>query len=133
MIAFGEFATKVLSAGFVARECQSDHWQIINGKRVVNFWPTKSKYHVAGNGKSKRGSLDEAIAAARTVDRYEPAGEREAAPEPKILRDEFALAALPALIQLFWQDDDHALSAAEIMADAYMFADRAMKQRKATL
>ena len=67
--AFEEFAEVVQAAGFRARQCTPWHWQIRDGRFLVNYYPTSGKIYAinrhTGKGAMLYGERDKALAVAR--------------------------------------------------------------------
>lgn len=63
---YAVFQKAVQAAGFTARECRSDHWQILDGEFIVNVWPyTRHGFRFAPHGaRVRNGNLVDAIQAA---------------------------------------------------------------------
>lgn len=65
-LTYDEFCDAVWAAMLIPHACTDQHWQIIGGEFLVNFYPYAmhgSSFYVNGS-KGKRGTLAEAIAAA---------------------------------------------------------------------
>lgn len=60
---YRDFEQAVKAAGLQPRKCQENHWQIREGRRVVNVWPETRRgfrFSVDG-GQGRGGSLAQAI------------------------------------------------------------------------
>jgi len=63
---YRDFALAVSDSGLSARQCSRHHWQILDGKRLVNVWANSKRgfrYQVRDE-KSRTGTLADAIQAA---------------------------------------------------------------------
>lgn len=63
---FAEFEQAVEEARLSARECTTHHWQIRNGKVLVNYYPTTGVIYVDRAEAGIKGSVEKAIRIARS-------------------------------------------------------------------
>lgn len=63
---YNDFAAQVRSAGLLPKECGEYHWQIQEGERLVNVWPSKKRGLLMGfdKGRAQTCSVATAIKAA---------------------------------------------------------------------
>lgn len=67
-VTFASFAAKCEAFGLTAAHCTDDHWQILGGALLVNFYPNTKRgprFYVAGTTQGQYGNADRAIDATR--------------------------------------------------------------------
>ena len=99
-----EFQKAVADAGFEARKCHDDHWQI-RAAKTVNFNPSKGTIYVQGED-GKRGTHyteEAAIKVAVKIGKPAPVASRQQANDGWSARERFAAAAIQGLCaNPFW-------------------------------
>jgi len=64
---YSEFESRVQKAGLSTKRCSEEHWQILGGLRIVNFYPYTSggsKIYIQGTAGGYKGDIAQAITAA---------------------------------------------------------------------